>query len=389
MPRGRHSAGHSRVPGSLAVLPLKGLDALISEGVDAGVFPGAVVHVRREGTVLLERAYGRSAVLPEPRPMRSDLIFDLASLTKPIATATAVLQLWERGEVDIDRPVEEYLPGFGARGKETVTLRHLLAHTAGLPAWIRLYLKTRSESEALRYICDLEPVRPPGAGVEYSDLGFIVLGEVVRRVSGSRLDAYVDRHIAPVLGWQWTRFNPPAEWTSRCVPTEVGNGYERAASGSEGDGFRWRSGVIVGEVHDGNAFYTFGGVAGHAGLFSVADEVGRFGAAVLALGEADHGRLLAEETVREATRDQTGKATGRRGLGWAFASATPVSFGRRASREAFGHTGFTGTSILIDPPRRLVAILLTNRVHPRASKGTERINEFRGAFHDLVVDALA
>jgi len=358
---------------------------LVEQALAAGIFPGAVVHVRREHRIEWQQAFGWAAVTPRRRAMRPDAVFDLASLTKPLATATAVLQLWEQKALDPDRPVADYLPAFGASGKQAVTVRHLLTHTSGLPAWIRLYLHAHTPQEALRHICALPPQSPPGARVEYSDLGFIVLGELVRARGGLPLDSHLDARIAPLVGWRRTRFRPPAAWRPRCVATEAGNEFERAAAGEEGAGFRWRTRVICGEVHDGNSYYLYHGVAGHAGLFSTAEDVGRFGQVMLDGGAAPHGAVLAQTTVAEATRDHTGGLEDARGLGWRCRRGSAF-MGVRVSPAAFGHTGFTGTSLLVDPRGALVVVLLTNRVHPRAT--TTAIESFRAQFHDAVIEAM-
>lgn len=375
----------SAVRGPVSSAQFAQVQRLVEQGMAAGTFPGAVVHVRQDARVVWHHAFGWAAVTPRRRTMRSDAVFDLASLTKPIATATAVLQLVEHGILQLDHPVADYLPAFGASGKQAVTVRHLLTHTSGLPAWIRLYLRVRTPAEALRYICALSPGAAPGSRVEYSDLGFIVLGELVRACGELSLDRYLDARIAPLVGWRRTRFRPPAAWRPRCVATEAGNEFERAAAGAEGEGFRWRTGVICGEVHDGNSYYLYRGVAGHAGLFSTAEEVGRFGQIMLDFGATPHGAVLARRTVAEATRDQTGQLEEARGLGWRCRRGSPF-MGVRASSEAFGHTGFTGTSLFVDPPRALVVVLLTNRVHPRAA--TTAIETFRAQFHDAVIEAI-
>ena len=379
------SPARSAVRGPVSSAQFAQVQRLVEQGMAAGTFPGAVVHVRQDARVVWHHAFGWAAVTPRRRTMRSDAVFDLASLTKPIATATAVLQLVEHGILQLDHPVADYLPAFGASGKQAVTVRHLLTHTSGLPAWIRLYLRVRTPAEALRYICALSPGAAPGSRVEYSDLGFIVLGELVRACGELSLDRYLDARIAPLVGWRRTRFRPPAAWRPRCVATEAGNEFERAAAGAEGEGFRWRTGVICGEVHDGNSYYLYRGVAGHAGLFSTAEEVGRFGQIMLDFGATPHGAVLARRTVAEATRDQTGQLEEARGLGWRCRRGSPF-MGVRASSEAFGHTGFTGTSLLVDPPRALVVVLLTNRVHPRAA--TTAIETFRAQFHDAVIEAI-
>jgi len=379
------SPARSAVRGPVSSAQFAQVQRLVEQGMAAETFPGAVVHVRQDARVVWHHAFGWAAVTPRRRTMRSDAVFDLASLTKPIATATAVLQLVEHGILQLDHPVADYLPGFEASGKQTVTVRHLLTHTSGLPAWIRLYLRVRTPAEALRYICALSPGAAPGSRVEYSDLGFIVLGELVRACGELSLDRYLDARIAPLVGWRRTRFRPPAAWRPRCVATEAGNEFERAAAGAEGEGFRWRTGVICGEVHDGNSYYLYRGVAGHAGLFSTAEEVGRFGQIMLDFGATPHGAVLGRRTVAEATRDQTGQLEEARGLGWRCRRGSPF-MGVRASSEAFGHTGFTGTSLLVDPPRALVVVLLTNRVHPRAA--TTAIETFRAQFHDAVIEAI-
>ena len=379
------SPARSAVRGPVSSAQFAQVQRLVEQGMAAGTFPGAVVYVRQDARVVWHHAFGWAAVTPRRRTMRSDAVFDLASLTKPIATATAVLQLVEHGILQLDHPVADYLPAFGASGKQAVTVRHLLTHTSGLPAWIRLYLRVRTPAEALRYICALSPGAAPGSRVEYSDLGFIVLGELVRACGELSLDRYLDARIAPLVGWRRTRFRPPAAWRPRCVATEAGNEFERAAAGAEGEGFRWRTGVICGEVHDGNSYYLYRGVAGHAGLFSTAEEVGRFGQIMLDFGATPHGAVLARRTVAEATRDQTGQLEEARGLGWRCRRGSPF-MGVRASSEAFGHTGFTGTSLLVDPPRALVVVLLTNRVHPRAA--TTAIETFRAQFHDAVIEAI-
>ncbi len=365
---------------------LRAAEMLLERAMAEGVFHGAALHVRQGGDVVHHHGYGWAQTLPRRRAMGPGAIFDLASLTKPV-TATAVLQLWAAGILDIDRPVRDYLPAFGAAGKEAVTLRHLLTHTSGLPGWIQLYLRAPSAADAVAYICRHPLGAPPGARFEYSDLGYIILGEVVVRAGGMPLDRYVANRIAPPLGWRWTRFRPPRSWRGRCVATEMGNRYERQAAGAEGEGFTWRSAVIVGQVHDGNCHYSFGGVAGHAGLFGTADEVGALGQAMLDGGRAPGGRLLDEGVASEAVRDQIGSRTGT-GMGLGWRCRLGADWMGRASPRAFGHTGFTGTSLLVEPQRALVVVLLTNRVHPTAPEDSAAIDGLRRAVHDAVLEDL-
>jgi CubicO group peptidase (beta-lactamase class C family) len=398
--------------------------ACLSEGIARGVFPGAVVVVVHRGATLVRHAQGHAQVVPRRIPMRLDTVFDLASVTKPVATTTAVLRLWARGAIELDAPISTYLPRFAQAGKARVTARHLLAHTSGLPAWEMLYLPgplrahgaarlsgprravgtarlreprgaagtarapaCRSIREAVDRICATPLAAPPGTRVEYSDLGFIVLGHLVERLSGESLGGFLRRHVFAPLGMSRTRFRPPVSWRSWCAATEVGNVYERSRAAEQGlgRGFRWRTGVIRGQVHDGNAWHLGRGVAGHAGLFGSADDVARFGRAMLSGGRLGAARVLPEQVVAESLRSQTrGLGPEPRGLGWAL-QGTPF-LGAKASPAAFGHTGFTGTSLLVDPARRLVVVLLTNRVHPRAD--STAIQQFRPAFHDAVIEAL-
>ncbi len=370
----------------------------LADGLARGIFPGAVAAVVRARAWLALEAAGHAQVLPQRRSIAVDTIFDLASLTKPLATTTAILQLCARGLIELDAPVATYIPAFAHGGKAAATVRHLLTHTSGLPAWEMLYLPgtnrpdgsrlpaCASMADAVARICATPVTAPPGTKVEYSDLGFILLGYLVSQRSGESLDTYTRRHLTRPLALRWMRFTPPLSWRSRCAATEVGNAYERsrAAEHNLGRSFHWRTHLLRGEVDDGNAYHLGRGVAGHAGLFGTAAEVARVGVMLLH-GGAGHGvRILSPAIIAEATHDQTpGLDPGGRGLGWAVAQDW---FGRRASGAAYGHTGFTGTSLLLDPARDLVIVLLTNRVHPRAD--SMAIAEFRPLFHDAVFEAL-
>lgn len=370
--------------------------ARVAAGIAEGTFPGAVAAVALGRRRLVLEAFGHAQVAPRRVTMHVETVFDLASLTKPVATATAILQLSERGSIDLDARVARYLPEFAQRGKEAATIRHLLAHTSGLPAWEILYLPgpprgdegrapaCRSIGEAVARICAMPAAAAPGSRVEYSDLGFILLGSLVERLS-ARVDGHAVRHIFGPLGMTRTRFAPPRSWRPRCAATEIGNAYERGRAAEQGLGrrFHWRRYLLRGEVHDGNAWHLGSGVAGHAGLFGTAADLARFGMAILQGGTLARVRIMRRETVAEATRNQTpGLGPDPCGLGWARRGWPFI--GTRASDAAFGHTGFTGTSLLVDPHRDLVVVLLTNRVHPRAQDG---ILNFRPAFHDAVIEA--
>jgi CubicO group peptidase (beta-lactamase class C family) len=245
----------------------------------------------------------------------------------------------------------------------------------------------RSIPHAVARICATPAQASPGARVEYSDLGFIVLGHLIERLSGESLARYARRHVFAPLGMGRTRFLPPRSWWPRCAATEAGNPFERGKAEAQGVGrrFPWRTALIRGQVHDGNAWYVGQGLAGHAGLFSVAADLVRFGRALLRGGALGRARVLPPGVVAEATRRQTSHAAGDpRGLGWALKGCAFV--GTKASTGAFGHTGFTGTSVVVDPAGDALIVLLTNRVHPRADNTA--ILDFRARFHDAVFDAL-
>ncbi|MDQ7843170.1 MAG: serine hydrolase domain-containing protein [Armatimonadota bacterium] len=362
-------------PGRLAAV-----EALLAEGVRDGVFPGAVALVARGGVVGWQHAAGWAQLTPSQRPAAPDTIYDLASLTKVTAALPVALALVDRALLDLDAPVRALLPEFTGGARDLVTFRHLLAHTSGLPAWRALYLRAAARAEVLRVICDEPLVADPGALVEYSDLGIILLGFAMERALGVRIDALVREYVTAPLGLRETMYTPPPELWGRCAAAEVGHRYEREKVGEEGREHSWREEVLCGEVHDGNTYYAMEGVAPHAGLFSTAREV-----AEVAFQWLRPGGLLSAAAVADATTDQRAGAAGYpRGLGWVLHHEGVFfdAFGPRS----FGHTGFTGTSVAVDPDQDLVAVLLTNRVHLGGSN--TKIQEFRPRFHRAVREAL-
>lgn len=321
------------------------IDEAVGEAITLGQIPGCVVAIGRHDGILFERAYGSRALYPDRELMTNDTVFDLASLTKPIATATSIMLLVERGLVMLDAPVATYIPDFARSGKGAVTLRHLLTHTAGLPAETPLSSFDHGRAEAMRYVYDLTPRAAPGAKFQYSDVGFLVLEEVVRRVSGMELDAFARANIFEPLRMNETRFKPEADVRERVAPTSFRDG-------------AW----IRGDVHDPRA-WRLGGVAGNAGLFSTADDLSRFARALLNGGELDGTRVLAAKTVQQmlAPHDVPG---GVRALGWDVRSAYSKNRGDSLSARAVGHGGYTGTSLWIDRAKDLFVVVLSNRVHP-------------------------
>jgi CubicO group peptidase (beta-lactamase class C family) len=326
----------------------------VQEEIDAGHFPGAVVLVGHRGRVVYRQAFGQRCLEPRLQPMRVDTIFDIASLTKVVATTTAIMQLSEHGLLSIDDPVVKYWPEFGENGKDTITLRQLLTHTSGLREDINPRARWSDYREALQAIAVDKPLKPPGTVFRYSDVNFIVLAEIVRRVSGQSLDVYCTDKIFKPLGLRQTSFNPPKAWQDRISPCNVLNGH-----------LRW------GEVQDPTAF-RLGGVAGHSGVFSTADDLAVFAQMLLDGGVSRGVRILKSGTVAAMTKPQDiAGSLIRRGLGWDIKSIFTQEFNEFFPAGSFGHTGYTGSSIWIEPRSQTYLIILTNRLHP-AGKGRAR-----------------
>ena len=356
------------------------IEDLIDEGIRAGVFPGAVALVARGDMVGWQSAQGDAQMTPERRAAALNTIYDLASLTKVIATLPVALQAWHEGRLDLDAPVQSVLTAFTGPHKERVTFRHLLAHTSGLPSWRALYLKAKSRDEVRDEICRTSLETDPGAKVEYSDLGILLLGFALEHITGRRIDELAGEVVIRKLGLHDTMYNPPSSLHARCAATEAGHGYEREKVGENGSKFPWHGSVLRGQVHDGNAHYAMGGIAPHAGLFSTAWEV-----AIVARQWLRPGALVGAAAVREALADQRHGAEGYpRGLGWVLHHRG--TFFDALGPRSFGHTGFTGTSMAIDPDEDLIVVLLTNRVH--LGGGNTKIQEFRPRFHAAVRGAV-
>jgi CubicO group peptidase (beta-lactamase class C family) len=329
------------------------LDPVITAALERGEAPGAVLLIARRGKVVLEKAYGLRAVEPARVPMTVDTVFDLASLTKPTATATCVAVLIDRGVVLAADPVGRHLPEFAGGGKEAVTVEHLLTHRSGLPAGNSILDYRDGPAAAWKAICGLALRHKPGEGFVYSDLGYIVLGQLVGRVGGKPLDAFAAEHVFGPLGMSETMFKPAEGLQARCAPTE-----RRAG--------RW----LLGQVHDPRAA-ALGGVAGHAGLFSTARDLAVFSQMILDGGFYAGVRVLSQAAVIEMTRPR-GPAGQVRGWGWDVDTAYSSPRGDLLA-GGVGHTGFTGTSLWLDPATGLLVVLLTSRVHPAGKGGVVRL----------------
>ncbi len=333
------------------------VDEAARDAVASGEIPGVVVLVGQGDDVLYHRAFGSRSLVPAVTPMLPDTVFDIASLTKPFGTTLAVMSLVERGTVKLDAPLGRYLREFRLTSFNQVTIQRVLTHSAGLPAIPPSTALTRGFPGAAREMAKLPLDYSPGTGFQYSDTGFILLAEVVRRVTGLPLDRYLDRVLFRPLALPDTTFHPSAALRRRIAPTEFHSGH-----------------MLVGEVHDPRA-RQLGGVAGHAGMFSTAEDLAKICRMLLHGGALDGRRIFRPETVRLMwSRVPDGRGT--RALGWDVTSGYALVMAPFFPAGSVGHTGFTGTSIWIDPSSRTYLVVLTNRVHPWGGSAS-RIRELR------------
>ena len=355
------------------------LSNLLQQDIDAGEFPSCVYLVGERDQIIYEDALGYSVVEPYRIANKLDTIYDLASLTKPLVTALLCARRIELGELTLDSSVSHYLAEFDRTDKNIITIRELLTHTSGLPAWRPLYLLTEDEPErAAGAIANLDLEYKPGTRVVYSDLGFIALGILLERMNHQRLADMAKHEIFEPLNLTQTFFNPELALQTGIAACETGNAYEADMSKQTGGEYASsRQRLIWGEVHDGNAYF-LGGAAGHAGLFSTARDT--FLIAQQFLG--DITRLLAPDTCRLFRENMTPGLEQARSIGWQLAATKLSTAGPELPPDSFGHTGFTGTCVWIDPNAERVYILLTNRTHAHGLPFAN-INEVRRAFNTL------
>lgn len=360
-----------RSPASVGMSPerLEIIDRVVREGIRAGGFPGAAVIVGRRGAAVWRKGFGTQGwKAGSPFVTTDRTIYDLASLTKVIATTTAAMILYDEGRLQLDAKVANYLPGFEGRWKDEVTVRHLLTHRGGLPAGRDLWRIAGNSGEARHAVIETPLAYRPGQYFEYSDLGADLLGMVVETVAGVSLDLFLQQRVFRPLGMYDTGFLPSDSVRDRVAPTEVSppRGYP-----------------LQGQVHDENA-YALGGVAGHAGLFGTADDLAVFAQMMLNGGIFNGVRVVSDSTVRLFTQ----RAAGSRALGWEMAEGRHGA-GEYLSPSAYGHVGFTGTSMWIDPQRDMFVILLTNRVHAaRARRPSTVIADVRSDLADAAALAV-
>ena len=329
------------------------IDRIVAQAIEAKKFPGAVVIVGHHGHIVFHRAYGNRSLIPQPEAMSEDTVFDVASLTKVLCTTTAVMQLYQQGRFVLNDPVAKYLPEFAANGKGDITIRQLLTHYSGLPPDVSLVDPWVGKEEGLRRAFASIPVTPPGVQFRYSDINFIVLGALVEKLSGLTLDQYEAKYIAKPLRLRSTRFLPPESWRSRIAPTQYDNGV-----------------MLRGTVHDPTA-RRMGGVAGHAGLFSTAGDVATLAQNLLnrLAGRRSRFPLKRLTLLKMTTPGQPATGTALRALGWDIDSPYSSNRGELFPVGSFGHTGFTGTSVWIDPADDAYIVVMSNAVYPNGPTG--------------------
>jgi serine-type D-Ala-D-Ala carboxypeptidase len=348
---------------------LANINRVVERGIRAGGYPGAAVVVGRKGAVVWEKGFGRVGWTSDAASVTAErTIYDLASLTKVVGTTTAVMILFDEGKVRLDDLVSRFIPEFTGGGREAITIRLLLEHRSGLPAGRDLWRIAHTPEEARAAVLSSTLIGQPGQYYEYSDLGADVLGFVVEAVSGQKLDQFLDARVFAPLKMTDTHFRPDPSLRGRIAPTEIDppRGYP-----------------LRGEVHDENA-YALGGVAGHAGIFSTASDLSIFAQMLLNGGTYNGTRIVSDSTVALFTK----RAAGTRALGW-DTCAGEYGCGKYMGKNAYGHTGFTGTSLWIDPDREMFVVLLTNRVHAaKARRPAKVISDVRADLADAAALAV-
>lgn len=350
------------------------IDSILNAQVQGDKIPGAVIQIKKGNKIIYKHAYGFAQkydfnhhLLGTPEIMTSDHLFDIASLTKVIGTTTSIMLLVDRGKIKIDDPIHKFIPSFTGPEKNKITIRHLLTHTAGLQEWYPLYYRASNKMACYKVIDDLPLKYAVGSGRRYSDLGFVLLGRIIENVSNMPLEVFMKQNIFIPLGMKNTLYNPLADLSPRLIAaTSPGNPYEKRMVYDSTLGYQfmeinpvawngWRTYVLKGEVNDGNAWYANGGVSGAAGLFSTIEDLQRLIDVLLAKGKAGNKQFMSAKTIQiMLTKDKF-----KNGLGWMMDTENAIM--KHGPRGTFGHTGFTGTSIVAMPPYNTSIILLINR----------------------------
>lgn len=345
------------------------VDKVVHSAISDKAFPGAVVLVWKDGKIVFEKAYGSFTYDTCSAKVEINTIFDLASVTKVVATTTAAMLCYDKKLFSLDEKVTKYIPEFGVNRKEHITIKNLLLHNSGLPAWKKFYGRNLNSDDVINEIFSSELEYQTEQKTLYSDLGIITLGKVIEKVTGKNLDTFCYEEIFFPLGMKSTFFNPREYLKKLCAPTETDD--------------YWRMKTLQGEVHDETAAM-LNGVAGHAGLFSTANDLSKIMAMLLNYGKLENEQFIKRSTIELFTRRNSDEST--RALGWDTKSDSGSSSGNYFTKNSFGHTGFTGTSIWADPIRNLFVVFLTNRVYP--SRENFKISKVRPQLHNAIIKSL-
>ncbi|MBS1946333.1 MAG: serine hydrolase [Bacteroidetes bacterium] len=375
------------------------VDSILQAEVDAAKIPGAVVQIKKDGKVVYAHAYGYAQeydfphiLLSPPEKMTTSHLFDLASLTKVVGTTTSIMLLQDRGLLNVDDPVGKYIPAFNNEHKDSITIRHLLTHTAGLYEWYPLFYTCSNKEQSYQLIGELPLKFPVGRQRKYSDLGFVLLGEIIEHISGMALDQFEQKNIFGPLGMSSTTYNPlKTGRPKKIAATSLGNPYEYrmvhdpslgfSIKGIDPDSWNgWRKYALRGEVNDGNAWYANGGVSGAAGLFSTVSDIQKLVDVLMHHGSAGGFQFISSKTIQAfLTQDKF-----QNGMGWMM--DTGYSVIKNAPAGSFGHTGFTGTSIAVIPSIGTSVILLINRQNMGLLETGEYYNV--GAIRQKIAEAV-
>lgn len=345
------------------------VDRVINKAIEDEAFPGAVVLIWKDGKTIFEKIYGNFTYDLTTPKVNTNTIYDLASLTKVVATTTAAMICYDRKLISLDDKVVKYIPEFGVNGKENITIKNLLIHNSGLPAWKKFYGRDLKYDDVIKEIYSSQLEYKSGEKTVYSDLGIITLGKIIEKVSGKTLDVFCKDEIFIPLKMESTFFNPDDSIKKLCAPTEIDN--------------YWRMKTLQGEVHDETSAM-LNGVAGHAGLFSTAEDIVKLLSVLINKGKVDQKTFIKQSTIELFTKRASKEST--RAIGWDTKSDSGSSAGKYFSKNSFGHTGYTGTSIWADPDRNLFVVFLTNRVYP--TRENTKIQKVRPRLHDAVIESL-
>lgn len=345
------------------------VDIVINAAIEDKSFPGAVVLAWRDGNTVYEKAFGNYTYDSLSTKVKTNTVYDLASLTKVIATTTAAMICYDKNLFSLDDKVSKFIPAFGSNGKENITIKNLLLHNTGLSAWKKFYGRNLKYDDVIKEIYSSELEYKTGEKTVYSDLGIITLGKIIEKVSGKSLDIFCSDEIFKPLKMNATFYNPKDSLKELCAPTE--------------NDTYWRMKTLQGEVHDETSAM-LNGVAGHAGLFSTAEDIGKLMSVLMNKGKYNNEQFIRQSTVELFTKRYSEEST--RALGWDTKSDSGSSAGIYFSKNSFGHTGYTGTSIWADPERNLFLVFLTNRVYP--TRENTKIQKVRPQLHNAVIKSI-